>query len=118
MSVEVERYLAKLPLERRIALHTVRETIRSIVPEVEETIRDRRPTFDVKGDFLAALTSDRHFMSLHVDEKVLAEHAAALSHLQCGKSCIRFRRVEDLPLKVVKRILEDTLARRTNGKAA
>jgi uncharacterized protein YdhG (YjbR/CyaY superfamily) len=118
MSAEVERYLSKLPLDRRRALHIVRETIRSVAPKADESMRGQMPTFNVDGDFLAALSSERHFMSLHVDEEVLAEHSGTLAHLQCGTSCVRFRRLEDLPLDVVKRMMKATLAKRQNGKSS
>jgi hypothetical protein len=44
-----------------------------------------------------------------MDTALVAKHKQELKHLDCGKSCIRFKRFEDLPLDTIRRILEETV---------
>ena len=100
-----EAYLAALPEKRRQPIDTVRTLILETVPGAEESMRYGMPTYDVNGSPLAALASQKQYMSLYVDVDELAAHKAAFSHLNCGKSCIRFRKLDDLPLAEVQDIL-------------
>jgi len=38
----------------------------------------------------------------------LADHRDALGKLNCGKSCIRFKKLAELPLDVLREIVRDT----------
>jgi hypothetical protein len=40
---------------------------------------------------------------------LVEKHRAALKHLDVGKSCIRFKRLEDLPLDTITQILTETV---------
>jgi hypothetical protein len=48
-------------------------------------------------------------MSLYMDVDLVRKYRAALKHLDVGKSCIRFRRIQDLPLDTVTQILKETV---------
>ena len=66
---------------------------------------------------LCAFASQKQAMSFYADPPVVEAHRAQLGKLNCGKCCIRFRKLADLPLDVVASILKDTLARRKMGIA-
>ena len=44
-----------------------------------------------------------------MDVDLVQEHRYALKHLDVGKSCIRFKNIEDLPLETVQQILVETV---------
>lgn len=121
----VAAYLAALPDDRRSALESVRKTIlKSIPKKVEEGIQ-----YGMIGYFIPhreypsgyhcdpsqplpyiALASQKNYMSLYLmclyidpDWKKAFETAyrATGKKLDMGASCVRFKRLEDLPLKVV-----------------
>ena len=46
-----------------------------------------------------------------MDVDLVQEHADELSHLKVGKSCIRFTKLEKLPLETVEQILKETVAK-------
>ena len=106
-SAEVDAYLAGLDEARREALQAVRDLVHAAVPEVVETLRYRMPTFELEG-MLCAMASQKHYISLYVDVGLLAKHRAALEHLDLGKSCIRFRKLESIPLDTIRAILTET----------
>ncbi|RME83876.1 MAG: DUF1801 domain-containing protein [Caldilineae bacterium] len=110
-------YVDAQPDNRREALRVVRDLILETVPDAVESMRYGMPTYDVAGDFLAALASQKHYLSLYVDSETLAAHREDFGHLNCGKSCIRFRRLEQLPLEAVRRVLRETAEQRRGAES-
>ena len=47
-------------------------------------------------------------MPTYLQPDVIAKHAKALAHLNVGKGCIRFKKIEDLPAKAIKQILKES----------
>jgi len=115
-----EEYLAALPEDRRAAIGAVRAVILEHLPAgyVEE-IRygmlaytvplERFPdTYNGQPLSLAALASQKRHMSLYLmgvygdaDTTFRERWRATGKKLDMGKSCVRFRRLEDVPLEVV-----------------
>ena len=119
----VSEYLASLPDDRRKAIEALRRVIRKHVPKgYEEGISFGMITYSVpekrfpgktyNGQPLqyAALASQKNYMSLYLNN-VYADHALrerfeegfrdAGKRLDMGKSCVRFKRIEDLPLDAI-----------------
>ena len=105
---EVSLYVQKLPPDRKQIIEVIRALIRETVPEAQESMRYRLPTYEIGGNFLAAVASQKHYISLYLNSQVLETHRQELSHLNCGKGCVRFKLLEDLPVEVVKAILIET----------
>ena len=53
--------------------------------------------------------SQKHYISLYVDTGIVEKHREELTDLSIGKSCIRFRKMDQLPLDTIKRMLEETV---------
>jgi hypothetical protein len=117
-----DEYIAQLPPDRREAISAVRDVIRRNLPAgYEEGIDfgmisyhvplDRFPhTYNGHPLGLAGLASQKNYMALYLnnvygDPKTEAwfrdRYAASGKRLDMGKSCVRFRRLEDLPLDVI-----------------
>jgi uncharacterized protein YdhG (YjbR/CyaY superfamily) len=111
----VEQYLQALPPDRKEALNKVRRLIFETVPEIEETMRYNMPTYE-KDEVVCALASQKHYISLYMDVELVEEHKKELKHLDVGKSCIRFKRIDDLPLDAVKEILQETVIRQSKAE--
>jgi uncharacterized protein YdhG (YjbR/CyaY superfamily) len=105
----VDAYLESLPENRKAALSTVRSVILETIPDAEESMRYGMPTYDAAGDFLAALASQKQYISLYMNTGVVAEHSEDLSHLNVGKSCIRFTKLDKLPIDAIRIMLVETL---------
>ncbi len=111
----VDEYLENAPQARRQALETVRELILKTVPQAQETMHYRMPTYEYDG-VICSLASQKHYMSLYMDTQLVDKFRDQLGHLDCGKSCIRFKRIEDLPLDVVRQILLETISLRDTSE--
>lgn len=121
----VEEYLKQLPEDRRAAISKVRSVIRKNLPKgVAEGMQ-----YGMIGYFIphklyppgyhcdpkqplpfAALASQKNYMSIYLcsiyqdpgDERwVRDEFAKHGKKLDMGKSCIRFKKLDDLPLEVI-----------------
>jgi hypothetical protein len=118
----VEAYLESLPAERRTALAAVRAVILRHLPAGYEegmlwgmityTIPlSRYPkTYNGQPLMYAALAAQKNHMSLYLtyaymnpeaERWLRSAFAAHGKRLDMGKACLRFRRLDDLPLDVI-----------------
>jgi len=72
------------------------------------------PTYMLGGGMFCALAAQKNHMALYFCGEVLDKFRPDLIklHLNCGKGCLRFRPLEELPLELVATILEETAALR------
>jgi hypothetical protein len=124
-----EEYLDDLPPDRREIVSTLRDLVlRNLPPGYEEAIRwgmlsyevplSRYPkTYNKEPLLYLALAAQKHHFSLYLlgiysqedgEEKLRAEFQKAGMKLDMGKSCVRFRRIEDLPLDVLAKTVAAT----------
>jgi hypothetical protein len=122
----VTGYLAELPAERRAVIAKVRATIRRHLPKGYKEVMgwgvitysiplSRYPdTYNGQPLCYAALAAQKHFyavylMCVHGDPKREAKlrqgFKAAGKKLDMGKSCIRFKKLDDIPLEVIGEII-------------
>lgn len=144
----VDDYLASLPRDRREALATVRRVVLDHLPEgFEEVVQygmisyvvplERYPrTYNGQPLALASLANQKHHMAVYLlgvygeegaQEWLRARWAATGKKLDMGKSCLRFRRLDDLALDVLgeaigRTSVEDFIAAyersRTTGRSS
>ena len=107
-SQEVDAYLSGLDPDRREALSELRELVLDEVPDAVETMKYRMPTYEYQDGVLCAFASQKQYMSLYMDSGLVEQHRADLDGLSVGKSCIRFRRLDKLPLGTFRAMLRET----------
>jgi uncharacterized protein YdhG (YjbR/CyaY superfamily) len=113
----VSQYLEELPAERRAALGKLRKLVRKIAPDAVEAMQYGMPTYALR-DMLFALAAQKGYLALYVcDPAAVEAHRAGLKGLNCGKGCIRFQSLEELPLDVVSAILRDAVRRRQASRS-
>lgn len=108
-SKEVDRYLETVPQVRREALATLRDWIHEALPEAQDVIEYNMPGV-YQDALICSYKSQKNYMSLYMDVEIVARHQAELDEagLNCGKSCIRFRHIEQLPQETIKTMLRET----------
>jgi len=125
----VEQYLADLPADRRETLACVREVILRHLPDgYREMIAfgmisygvplERYPkTYNKQPLVYAALAAQKRYNALYMmnvygnaeaEAKLRTAFADAGLKLDFGKSCIRFRKAEDLPLEAIGELIGGT----------
>lgn len=105
----MDQYLKSLEPARQAPLTEERDLILGAVPDTVETMRYRMPTYDYAGEMPCAFGSQKRYMSLYMDTEIVARNKPELSHLSLGKSCIRFKKIEELPPETIKVMLEETV---------
>jgi len=106
---EVDAYLRNLEPSTRAALEALRSLIPEEVPDAVEKMGYRMPAYEHEGKAFSAFASQKNYMSLYVmNTRVVGEYRRELSHLNAGKSCIRFNKWGDLPLDAIRRILRES----------
>ena len=122
----VDGYLASLPTGQKEVIASVREFVLAHIPSgIEENMRwgmityevpiKRNPsTYNRQPLMFAALAAQKHHCSLYLTAAYLSEENTNLivegfakvgKKLNMGKSCIRFKQVDDLDLSVIGTIL-------------
>jgi uncharacterized protein YdhG (YjbR/CyaY superfamily) len=122
----VAEYLAALPEDRRKAIEIVRKTIRKHLPKGYEEgvsfgligyyvpLKVYPDTYNGQPLLYAALGAQKNYnsvylMAIYADaparEKFEADFKASGKRLDAGKSCVRFKTAEDLPLEVIGRAI-------------
>jgi hypothetical protein len=117
-----DEYIASLPEDRRDAVAAVREVVRRNLPAgFEEGMAsgmiawyvplERFPdTYNGQPLGLAALASQKNYISLYlnsvygnpeVESWFRGRFAETGKRLDMGKSCVRFRRLDEVPLDVI-----------------
>jgi uncharacterized protein DUF1801 len=125
----VDEYLAELPPERRSIVASVRDLVRRNLPEgYRETMNwgmisyeiplERYPdTYNKQPLGYAALAAQKDSYTLYLNsvyqdgdrkEWLEREFQKAGKKLDMGKSCLHFKRLEDLPLDVIARVIGST----------
>ena len=116
----VEDYLAELPDDRRDDIEEVRDVILANLPDgYEEGMQygmigyyiplERYPeTYNGEPLGYIALANQKRHMAVYLmgvygtsEDEFRAKYEATGKRLDMGKSCVRFRRLDDLPLDLI-----------------
>lgn len=105
----VDIWLSEADPKRKAVLEAVRASALRNLPDHVESMRYGMPTYGIEGDAPGfAFNSQKQYISLYVSTRVHALNAEALAGLDKGKSCIRFRRPEQIDIALLDKLLADT----------
>jgi uncharacterized protein YdhG (YjbR/CyaY superfamily) len=102
----VDEYLDEIPEDRRSALGILRRLILEIAPTAQETMLYGMPAY-LLGETFCAFASQKHYMALYCCDDLVDQYRPRLGKLNCGKGCIRFRKLNDLPMDVISSLLNE-----------
>ena len=121
----VDEFLAALPDDRRDTMTSVHKAIRKTVPKLAPAVMSGmglpligygkyryRSSSGREGEwFLIGLGAGKNYYSLHIcaggkDGYLAERHAAKLGNVKTGRSCINFKKLEDLKLDVAMKLVK------------
>jgi uncharacterized protein YdhG (YjbR/CyaY superfamily) len=118
----VDEYIASQPEAVQGVLKRVRSTIRKALPEAEEVISYKIPTYKLPaGAVLYFAGWKQHYSLSPVNERVVAGFKDELAPYEVNKGTIRFPLSEPVPVKLIERIAKfraQEVAERGKAKAA
>ena len=125
----VEEYLEELPADRRAVIAAVRDTIRKKLPKgyreamnwgmiTYELPLERYPdTYNRQPLAYAALAAQKNYYAVYLtglyegseeEQRFRADYAKTGKKLDMGKSCVRFKKLDDLPLDLIGKTIAAT----------
>lgn len=124
----VAQYLKDLPPDRRKAISAVRKVILENLPKGFEEgmqgmityyipLKDFPETYNGDPLWIAGLASQTNYMALYLNsvysdpetaDWFKARYKATGKRLDMGKSCVRFKKLEDLPLDLIGETIAST----------
>ena len=108
-AASVDEYISQAPKERRDALNQLRRLCREELPGFAEAMRHGMPAYLRRDVAEVSFASQKHYISLYVPQAVLRANAKRLDGLSVGKSCVRFRRIEQVDSGTVRALLGATV---------
>jgi hypothetical protein len=125
----LDEYLAELEPQRAAELRAVHDAVNAAMPDGycermawgmiawEVPLELSGPTYNKQPLVYAGLAAQKNYSALYLTcvsaseertARLRGEAAAAGKKLDMGKSCVRFRRADDLPLDVISREIAST----------
>ena len=100
-------YIAGLSEGERTVIEALDKIVRSAAPKGSGNMKYGMPTYAMGARFIA-FNSQRNYFSFYADPGIVKRYRAELRGLDVGKSCIRFRRIEEMPLETLRKIVGDS----------
>jgi uncharacterized protein YdhG (YjbR/CyaY superfamily) len=108
---DVDTYVKEVPEPRREAIEALRDACRKDLRGFEESMQYGGPAYSRNGVIEVSFANQKQYISLYIMRTdVMAAHRDQLSSLDVGKSCIRYRKPEQIDLTVVHSLLQATAA--------
>lgn len=116
----VTEYFSKLPKERKVPMEFLHAFIQKAVPKLRPTFAYNMPGY---GSFkyknyrkeiidwpVVALASQKNYISIYIcavdkGQYIAEKYKKELGKVSVGRSCIRFKKIEDVNLKTLKKVL-------------
>lgn len=101
----VDEYIGLTSPEVRAELERVRELVKQLAPDAEESLSYNMPTFKYKGRPLVYLTASRSHMSFYPSTLVIEELRDKLDGFKTTKHSVHFTLEKPLPDALIKEMV-------------
>lgn len=110
----VEEYIHNAPVETREKLIQMRALVLESVPELTEYIGYGMPGYKYKGKVFLYFAAFKNHIGFYALPKVYEEFADKLSKYKTGKGSVQFPLNQELPVALIKEIIQFKLNQVTN----
>lgn len=116
-----EEYMAALPADRRAILEAIDKLVREAAPKLKPTFAYNMPGYGImkyknyKGEVIdwptISMASQKNYVSVYVcavegNDYIAEKRKDLLGKVSVGKSCIRFKKLEDVNLPELKKVFQ------------
>jgi uncharacterized protein YdhG (YjbR/CyaY superfamily) len=105
----IDKYLAGVSAEQRVALKKLRKAILAVAPQAEECISYGVPAFRLNGRFLVAFGPSGGHCSFYPGSTAIEVHQRELRKYDISKGTIRFQNERPLPAALVRKLVKARL---------
>jgi uncharacterized protein YdhG (YjbR/CyaY superfamily) len=104
-ATDVVGYIQELPADRRAAIEKIRNLCRQNLKGYEECMEFGMPGYKRNGSVELSFASQKQYIALYVKPTVVNEFRGVLGAASIGKSCIRFKKPEEIDFAVIAKLL-------------
>jgi uncharacterized protein YdhG (YjbR/CyaY superfamily) len=105
----IDEYIALFPEPVQAKLMQIRELVKELAPDAAERISYRIPTFYLNGN-LVHFAAYAHHIGFYPTSSGIAHFKRDLSPYKSSKGAVQFSLDQDLPLDLIRRIVEFRVA--------
>ena len=98
--INIDTYIEEQPEKIQPILRQVRETLRSVLPDAEERISWRMPTYWKKHNIIHFAASKNH-LGIYPGDKAIEFFAPRLSEYKFSKGAVQFPYDKPIPLDLI-----------------
>jgi uncharacterized protein YdhG (YjbR/CyaY superfamily) len=109
-ATDVASYIQEVPVERRAALEKLHSLCQKNLPGYQEVMEFGMPGYRRNGSLELSFASQKQYIALYVKPTVVNEFRGELAVASVGKSCIRFKKPEEIDFAVIAKLLRRTEA--------
>src|SRR5262249_29395241 len=107
----IDEYLAAVSADKRAALETLRQAIRSAAPKAQEYIGYGLAAFRLDGKPLVAFgATAKHCAFCPMSSSTVTDHKDELKAYETSKGTIRFQADKPLPAALVRKLVKARIA--------
>jgi len=83
------------------------QIVRVAAPKAPGSMKYGMPTYELASRFIA-FNAQKNYFSFYADSEIVKRYRSELKGLDIGKCCIRFRKIEDVPLATLRKIVSES----------
>lgn len=102
----IDEYISIFPVKTQVILEKIRETIKELVPDAEETISYQIPLLKSNGSYLIYFAGWKNHVSLYPVPRGNDSLKKELSKYKGGKGTVQFPFDKPLPISLIKKIVK------------
>lgn len=107
----VDLWMAEVDPDRLEPIVRLRNLCREVLADHEEVMAYGMPGYR-KGEFLTSFNSQKNYIAFYAGQGAIEAFKARLKGTDCGKGCIRYKKIAAMDFDVVRGILEHIRDRR------
>ena len=104
----VDAYMLEVPPERLVVMQQLRSLVQEILVGYEESMIYGMPSYG-HGDAIAVgFNSQKNYIAFYFPPPIVSMYKELLMGMDCGKSCLRFKKPEKVDFAVITTLLQAT----------
>jgi uncharacterized protein YdhG (YjbR/CyaY superfamily) len=112
----IDEYIALFPPAVQEKLYLLRQTIRETVPEAEEAIKYRMPTFVFHGNLVYFAAWKKHIGLYPITSSMEASLPELAAYATSGRGTIKFPLNQPLPVSLIQKIVASRVQENLENK--
>ena len=107
--MQIDEYIASFPIDVQDKLGQIRELVRKIAPNAEEHFAYSMPAYKVFGKPLVYYAGYKNHIGLYATPSSHSAFQKDLARYKQGKGFVQFPLNQELPLELIRRMVEHRL---------